>query len=238
MLSFLLVDRGRAFHYKIVLRGIRRFLHGGALGLLWNATNQRSFWSLFRHILYTIVKKITFFKGNLCICEYFIHVLLIHFESAMSLSTWDLCWILPCALLILDILLAWTDPRASWYYAHCFWGLTYGFLNKIFGEIISLSVVACSFIDNISSKHDPDTTSKFNESVSHHTHHFCEDVGEFYIIFTFRFSFWALFDTQLMNFIWKYVFYWLHSLSIIHADCTFLFTPQRVNKLRHMFLSV
>ena len=31
------------------------------------------------------------------------------------------------------------------------------------------------------------------------------NVGEFYRIFTFRFSFWALFDTQLINFIWKYV---------------------------------
>ena len=27
------------------------------------------------------------------------------------------------------------------------------------------------------------------------------NVGEFYRIFTFRFSFWALFETHLMNFI-------------------------------------
>ena len=33
------------------------------------------------------------------------------------------------------------------------------------------------------------------------------NVSEFYRIFNFRFSFWAApFDTQLMNFIWKYVF--------------------------------
>ena len=33
------------------------------------------------------------------------------------------------------------------------------------------------------------------------------NVSEFYRIFTFRFSFCpAPFDTQLMNFIWKYVF--------------------------------
>ena len=30
---------------------------------------------------------------------------------------------------------------------------------KIFREIISLAVVVCSFIDNISSKHDPKTTA-------------------------------------------------------------------------------
>ena len=29
------------------------------------------------------------------------------------------------------------------------------------------------------------------------------NVGEFCTIFTFRFSFWALFDTQLMNFLLK-----------------------------------
>ena len=40
---------------------------------------------------------------------------------------------------------------------------------------------------------------------SHYMHHFCEDVGTFYRTFTFRFSFWAHFHTQLMNIIWKYV---------------------------------
>ena len=39
----------------------------------------------------------------------------------------------------------------------------YGFQNKIFREIISLSVVACSFIGNIGLKHNPETTaSKLN----------------------------------------------------------------------------
>ena len=32
------------------------------------------------------------------------------------------------------------------------------------------------------------------------------NVGQFCRIFTFRFRFWAFFDSQLMNFIWKYVF--------------------------------
>ena len=48
--------------------------------------------------------------------------------------------------------------------------------------------------------------NKLNAShITQGTHHFCEDVGEFYTIFTFRLSFWTLFDTPLMNFIRKYV---------------------------------
>ena len=51
----------------------------------------------------------------------------------------------------------------------------------------------CSFIDNISSKDEPETTSQvIFKCFSRYTHHFCEDIGYF-----FRFSFWALFDTQL-----------------------------------------
>ena len=38
-------------------------------------------------------------------------------------------------------------------YANCFSGLIYEFLNKHFSEIM------CSFIDNISSKHDPEATA-------------------------------------------------------------------------------
>ena len=44
----------------------------------------------------------------------------------------------------------------------------YGYLNKISREIISLSIVLCSFIDNIGSR-------------------FREDFGKFYGIFTFLF---------------------------------------------------
>ena len=48
------------------------------------------------------------------------------------------------------------------------------------------------------------------------------NAGEFYRIFTFRFSFrGTLFDTELMNFIWKYV------LLIIQDN----FTAQRVTKV-------
>ena len=59
-----------------------------------------------------------------------------------------------------------------------------GFKIKIFREIISLSVVVCSFIDSIQVEFnafhfDPRITSV--------------NVGEFYRIFAFKFSFWALF---------------------------------------------
>ena len=47
---------------------------------------------------------------------------------------------------------------------------------------------------------------EFNASHIYNTRITSVNVGEFYRIFTFRFSFWALFDTQLMNFIWKYGF--------------------------------
>ena len=50
------------------------------------------------------------------------------------------------------------------------------------------------------------------------------NVGKFYRIFTFRFSFWALFDMQQMNFIWEYVF-----LIIPHLHSKF--TTQRVTKV-------
>ena len=36
--------------------------------------------------------------------------------------------------------------------------------------------------------------------------YFCEYVGEFYAIFAFRFSFWALLDTQLTNLFESMVF--------------------------------
>ena len=71
-------------------------------------------------------------------------------------------------------------------------------MTKHFQETVSLSIVLSMFIHKISSKHGLDTTpSKLN----FYTRHFCEDVGELYTIFTFRFSFWTLFDTQLMNFV-------------------------------------
>ena len=43
--------------------------------------------------------------------------------------------------------------------------------------------------------------AEFNASHIYNTLITSVNVGEFYRIFTFRFSFWALTDTQLMNFI-------------------------------------
>ena len=42
---------------------------------------------------------------------------------------------------------------------------------------------------------------EFNASHIYNTCITSVNVGEFYGIFTFRFSFWALFDTLVMNFI-------------------------------------
>ena len=81
----------------------------------------------------------------------------------------------------------------------------------------------CSFIDKISSKHDPDTASKLNLLLLT-LHPSLANVSEFYETFTFRFSSWAFFDTQLMNFIWKHVF-------LIIQDLRPKFTSQRVTKV-------
>ena len=72
-------------------------------------------------------------------------------------------------------------------------------MNKNFQETASLSIVLSLFIHKISSKHDRDSIQvefKLNASHIHYMHHFCEDDG---------LSFWKLLDTQLMNFIRKYV---------------------------------
>ena len=67
----------------------------------------------------------------------------------------------------------------------------------------------------INSKHDRETSptkvSKLNLMLPTQTTRISSaNVGEYYRIFTFStfftFSFWALFDTQLINFISKYVF--------------------------------
>ena len=129
-------------------------------------------------------------KGNLCIrCMWTFHSRFIPFGP----------WFLT----------AWTDSPASWCYASCFEVLINGLLNIIVREIISLSVV-CSFVVNkiaqntilrLRLQHPSWITYMW--CFSHYIHDFCEDVGTFYRTFTFRFSFWAHFDTQLMNIILK-----------------------------------
>ena len=59
----------------------------GALGLFWYATKQRSFWRIFKYILYCIIMKIT------CLWTFYLRRF-IHFEIGLSALIWDLCWII------------------------------------------------------------------------------------------------------------------------------------------------
>ena len=73
------------------------------------------------------------------------------------------------------------------------------FFQQNLQEIISLSIVLCLFIHNIGSKHNHDTTaSKLTFTLSLLTLHAS-------LRREMSVHFWALFDTQLMNFICKYV---------------------------------
>ena len=52
----------KAFYCEIVSRGIQPyFLHGGALGLFWNATRAATFWRILSYIFYSMVKEIYVF---------------------------------------------------------------------------------------------------------------------------------------------------------------------------------
>ena len=136
----------------------------------WSAkfhSRQRSFGRLFRYLFYSMVKKITFLKGNLCM---YIK------EKLQNVPRFKMDFVSNFVMCSSDFT--------------CFQILTSQFWNKKFQEITSLSVVlVCSFITLAQN-----TTARLQ-------HYFCEDVGEFYRIFTFRFSFWALFDTKLKHFV-------------------------------------
>ena len=84
--SVSLVDKGRLFFTKLRNSKFTEFLPRpiGAICLFWNPTKQRSFWRIFRYILYSIVKKIMFLKGNLCISKYFILEVLYILRSAWA----------------------------------------------------------------------------------------------------------------------------------------------------------
>ena len=72
------------------------------------------------------------------------------------------------------------------------------FFNTIFQEIISLSIVLCSFIPNIGSKHDRETKATkltFMLLTSHAS-----------LLQEMSVNFWVLFDMQLMNFFLKICF--------------------------------
>ena len=89
------IRQRKAFH-KIVLRGIRNFLLGGALGLLWNATKQRSFEeSQANFLLYSQPNDVFKSKFMYYLCQYFMDVSVVRFKIGLRVQTWDLCWILP-----------------------------------------------------------------------------------------------------------------------------------------------
>ena len=63
------------------------------------------------------------------------------------------------------------------------------FFNKIFQEIISLSIVLCLFIHRIGSKNDRETTASKLTFTTLHTS----------LLREISVNFWAFFDTHLLN---------------------------------------
>ena len=112
------------------------------------------------------------------------------------------------------ILLAWTDPRAKFVSRELLlrinlWAFKWKFSRNNF------SVYCCVFFHWLTSAQNAILRQRvqveFNFFHIYNTRITSVNVGEFYRIFTFRFSFWALFDTQLMTFISKYGFQDLRS---------------------------
>ena len=81
--SFLLVDNERLFFTKLAFEKFEIFFTAdrSALSVLKRNQAAKSL-KIFRHILYSIVKKVTFLKGKLCICKYFILGVLYILRSA------------------------------------------------------------------------------------------------------------------------------------------------------------
>ena len=73
MYSFLLVDNERLFFTKFSFEKFEMFFTADRSTLPALKRNEAAkFLKIFRYILYSIVKKVTFLKGKLCICKYFI----------------------------------------------------------------------------------------------------------------------------------------------------------------------
>ena len=117
MLSFLFVEEGKLFIKKSSFEEFNLvFFTAEPMVCFEMQPRQRSFCWIFRYILHSVAKKITFLKGNLCIYKCFIEVLYI-FSSALKKNykmrpdlRWILCWIWTCGQ---PILLAWTDPLSG-----------------------------------------------------------------------------------------------------------------------------
>ena len=83
MLSFLFVEEGKLFIKKSSIEEFNLvFFMAERMVCFEMQLRQRSFFWIFRCILHSMAKKITFLKGNLCILKVFIDVLYIFLFSA------------------------------------------------------------------------------------------------------------------------------------------------------------
>ena len=124
--------------------------------------------------------------------------------------------------------LACMNPWAKFVLRKLLLRIIYVFLNKNFSRNDNFYVCCCIIILSLITL-TQNTILRQQHQVEFNTSHIntriaSVNVGKFYRIFTFRFSFWALFDMQQMNFIWKYVF-------LIIPDSHSKFTSQRVTKV-------
>ena len=95
------------------------------------------------------------------------------------------------------------EPNLS--YTKCFYGLLYGPFSKN-----NFFVYFCVFFHWLTLAQNTILRQRMQQlefNASHiNTRITSVNVGKFYRIFTLRYSFWALFDMQLINFIWNYGF--------------------------------
>ena len=161
MLSFLSVEEGKLFIKK---SSFREF-----------------------NLVFFRYKKITFLKGNLCISQSFYTFLFFGAKRKLQNALrFEMDFVLNFSMCSADFTRVNGSTIQIVSLANYLKGLTFWILNTNFQETASLSIVLSFFIHKISSR--PVTTTSKLKWFSPYTHHFCEDVGEFYTIFTFRFS--------------------------------------------------
>ena len=100
MLSFLFVEEGKLFIKKSSIEEFNLvFFMAERMVCFEMQLRQRSFYWIFRCILHSMAKKITFLKGNLCILKFFIDVLYIFLFSAKEKLQFEMDFVLnlPCA---------------------------------------------------------------------------------------------------------------------------------------------
>ena len=133
MLSFLFVNKQRFSLWHCLSRNLTLFSTRriGALGWFWTNNAARLLKTLEVHSVLYDQRKVRFLKEIFVFIKVSWKTTKCAFEIVFS----------PCAR---PIYLAWTQ-RFSLSYANCFFGLTYGFLNKNFQKI-KLFTCHCSFI--------------------------------------------------------------------------------------------